>query len=158
MNREDNKRVMGLRLHRRYVEHCGAQSGRSVFVSCDSLQLETFIGHRQTWEHQYTRPSGSDHRHTYPRSGHRCRCRGPSERSLLVASVVRPTRFGLGPIKPGLFQPDCRKKKKNEKRNCLANSNEQNFEECGGRPGREGGCVESRGAGPESQSFSPEFS
>lgn len=115
MNREDNKRVMWLRLHRRYVQHCRAQSGRSVFISCDSLQLETVIGHRQTWEHQYTRPSGSDHRHTYPRSGHRCRRRGPSERSLLVASVVGPTWFGLGPIRSGLFQPDCRKKKRMKK-------------------------------------------
>ena len=32
-----------------------------VFLSCDSLQLETLLGHKQTWEHQDTRPVGSDH-------------------------------------------------------------------------------------------------
>ena len=35
-----------------------------VFLSCDSLQLETLLGHRQTGEEQDTRPVGSDHRFT----------------------------------------------------------------------------------------------
>lgn len=107
MNKDDNERVTLSGLHTRYEEHCLAQSGHSVFFSCDLIQLETLTGHRQTWQQKYPQTQQiRSQAYAHPKSEHRHTCKIPSQERPAGGGVVGLTWFGLL-IRPGLFQPDC---------------------------------------------------